>query len=300
MLDKLTASGGGNGDAVEDVTTANFASKVLDHSHRQPVLVDFWAPWCGPCRQLAPVLEKAVAEAGGSVKLVKMNIDDEPQIAGQLGIQSIPAVVAFVDGKPADAFMGAQPQGEIRAFIEKIAGPAVSPLDDLLAEALTAIDVGDFERAETIYLALRDEAPEELKVIGAYGELLVDNGRLDDADQLALAIGNDQRGDEALATFLASLDLAQQAAGLGELGDLVAAVERDPSDNQSRFDLAAGLNSAGKRTEAAEQLLEIIAHQQQWQDEAARKQLLQFFEAWGASDPATGAARRKLSALLFS
>jgi putative thioredoxin len=287
--------------AVREVTTASFRADVLTASTRQPVLVDFWAPWCGPCKQLAPALEKAVADSGGKVTLVKMNIDEHPQIAGQLGIQSIPAVIAFDKGQPVDGFVGALPESQIRGFIERLVGPLESGSAALLAEADEAAAKGDAAGAAAIYSEILAEDPGEAKAIGGLAKLHVAAGRLDEAKALletapAAPAGKEQ---EPVAAAWAALRLAEQASNVGELAPLEQAVAANPNDHQARFDLAVALSANGDRAGAADQLLEIIGRDRKWNEEAARKQLLQLFEAWGLMDPASVAARRKLSAIWF-
>ena len=287
--------------AVKDVTTASFRADVLTASQKQPVLVDFWAPWCGPCKQLAPALERAVADSGGKVVLVKMNIDEHPQIAGQLGIQSIPAVIAFARGQPVDGFVGALPESQIRGFIERIVGPLTGGSAALLAEAEEAAAKGDAAGAAAIYSQILAEDPAETKAIGGLARLQVAAGELDEARALletapAPAPGKE---DPAIAAAWAALRLAEQTSNVGELAPLEQAVAANPDDHQARFDLALALSAKGDREAAADQLLEIIRRNRDWNEQAARRQLLQLFEAWGLMDPATVVARRKLSAIWF-
>jgi putative thioredoxin len=288
--------------AVKEVTTASFRAEVLVASTKQPVLVDFWAPWCGPCKQLAPALEKAVADAGGKVALVKMNIDDHPQIAGQLGIQSIPAVIAFDKGQPVDGFVGALPESQIRGFIERLVGPLEDGSAALLAEADEAAAKGDAAGAAALYAEILADDPGDAKALAGLAKLQVAAGQLAEAKALletapAAPAGKEQ--DAAVAAAWAALRLAEQASNVGELAPLEQAVAANPNDHQARFDLAVALSAKGDRAGAADQLIEIIKRDRKWNDEAARKQLLQLFEAWGLMDPASVAARRKLSAIWF-
>jgi putative thioredoxin len=286
----------------KEVTTASFRADVLTASQRQPVLVDFWAPWCGPCKQLAPALEKAVADSSGKVTLVKMNIDDHPQIAGQLGIQSIPAVIAFSKGQPIDGFVGALPESQIRGFIERLVGPLEGGTTALLAEAEGAAAAGDAAGAAEIYAELLAADPTEPKAIAGLARLQVEAGQLAQARALLETAPEPQPGkehDPAIAAAWAALRLVEQASNVGELAPLEQAVVANPDDHKSRFDLAVALSGKGDREAAADHLLEIIRRDRKWNDEAARKQLLQFFEAWGLMDPASVAARRKLSAIWF-
>ena len=290
------------GDAVKDVTTSSFAQDVIAESRRQPVLVDFWAPWCGPCKQLAPALEKAVHESGGRVKLAKMNIDEHPSIAGQLGIQSIPAVIAFRDGQPIDGFMGAIPESKIREFIDKVGGPggAAAAAEEALAAAADLRAEGDAQGAAQIYAAIINQEPENIQAFAGLAEVLVEAGDTEAAVELLTRVPEDKQNAPELAAVRAKLALAEQVAGLGDPAELERRLEANPADHDARFDLALIHNALGKREEAAKNLLAIMKADRAWRDDGARLQLLQFFEAWGNTDPATLAARRKLSSLLFS
>jgi putative thioredoxin len=298
----MAMDGIGAKTAVKDVTTASFKADVLTASIKQPVLVDFWAPWCGPCKQLAPVLEKAVAEAKGKVTLVKMNIDDHPQIAGQLGVQSIPAVIAFERGQPVDGFMGALPESQVRGFIERLVGPLTGGSDALIAEAEAATESGDADLAAELYARVLTEDETNPKAIGGLARLHVAAGDLESArGVLALATppAPGKEPDPAVAAAIAALSLAEQAESVGDLAPLQKALAANPDDHQARFDLAVALNARGERDLAADELLTIIKADRAWNEGGARRQLLQFFEAWGLMDKAAVAARRKLSAIWF-
>ncbi|MDN2567401.1 thioredoxin [Aquibium sp. A9E412] len=298
------APAGGAGEAAKETTTAGFKADVLDESRRRTVLVDFWAPWCGPCKQLAPALEKAVREAGGKVALVKMNIDQHPSIAGQLGIQSIPAVIAFRDGQPVDGFMGAIPESQIKQFIDKVAGEAGGEGGDQLAEALAAAgqarEAGDAQAAAQLYSAVLQQAPENAEALAGLAELYLDAGQTDEAKDLLAQVPEAERGAPAVGRVQARIDLAEETAALGDPADLERRIAENPRDHQARYDLAMIHNARGDREAAAAELLAIIRAERSWNDEAARTKLLQLFEAWGLDDPATLSARRQLSSLLFS
>jgi putative thioredoxin len=291
------------GEVIKDTTTAAFPVDVIAESKNQPVLVDFWAPWCGPCKQLTPILEKAVRAAGGRVKLVKMNIDDHPSIAGQLGIQSIPAVIAFVDGKPVDGFMGALPESKVKEFIDRIASPdgdRDAAIQSALEAANKAVETGDIEQAVEIYSAVLAEVPEHVAALAGLANSLIELGDTDQAKAVLEAVPADKKEDAGVRAAEAKIALVEQVAKLGDPVALEARLQVNSKDHQARYDLAMILNAKGERDAAADQLLAIMKADRAWNDDGARKQLLQFFDAWGAGDPASAAARRKLSSLLFS
>lgn len=288
-------------DLVKDTTTSTFMRDVVEESVKQPVLVDFWAPWCGPCKQLTPILEKAVRAAKGKVKLVKMNIDEHPQIAGQLGVQSIPAVFAFSRGQPVDGFMGALPERQVAAFIERLVGPSgPSDVDTLLAAGEEALASGYATEAAQIFTEVLAEEQDNVKALAGLARAFTEAGDLAQAEATLDSIPVPKQSDPAVAAARAQIALKRQAEELGDLAQLEARLAADPADHQARFDLAVALNAAGQRERALEALVEIVRRERSWNEEAARKQLVQFFEAWGATDPLTILGRRKLSAILFS
>ncbi|MGI6855876.1 thioredoxin [Mesorhizobium sp. 1B3] len=289
-------------DLIKDTTTATFAADVIQESRVQPVLVDFWAPWCGPCKQLTPVLEKAVQAAGGRVKLVKMNTEEHPAIAGQLGIQSIPAVIAFKNGQPVDGFMGAVPESQVRDFIQRVGGKADdgAGVAEALAAAAEARAAGDPTTAAEIYSALMEQAPETLEAIAGLAELMFEAGNVQGALAVLDGAPADKKDAPVLSAVRAKISLAEQAASLGEAAEFERRLAADPGDHQARFDLAMIQNAEDKRMEAADNLLAIVKADRAWQEDGARAQLLKFFEAWGPTDEVTLAARRKLSSILFS
>ncbi len=292
------------GPLIKDTTTAGFQADVLVESRSQPVLVDFWAPWCGPCKQLTPIIEAAVKAAGGKVKLVKMNIDEHPAIAGQLGVQSIPAVIAFVDGQPVDGFMGAQPDSQVKAFIERVAklgkgGAVAAAIDQALAQAAEAVAQGDVNTAAQIFAMVLQQDPEHPGAYAGMAGLMADHGEPARARQLLDEAPEKIRNAPALAAVRTRLELAEKVAGIGDPADLAARLEKNPADHDARFDLAQIFNARGDREAAADALFDIMAADREWRDDGARKELLKFFEAWGHTDPATLRARRKLSSLLF-
>ena len=291
-------------DLIKETTTQTFVKDVIEESKRQPVLIDFWAPWCGPCRQLTPILEKAVRAAKGKVKLVKMNIDEHPAIPGQMGIQSIPAVIAFAGGQPADGFMGAVPESQVNAFIDKItkgvAAPGEPNIAEILKEAEGVLAEGDAATAAQIYAEVLAIDATNIAALAGLAKCYVTSGAIEQAKQTLAMVPESKRNDAAVKAVQASVDLAEQAKAVGPVTELEQKVAANPLDHQARFDLATALNAMGKRAEAAEQLLAIVKRDRKWNEDAARKQLVQFFEAWGGTDEATVEGRKRLSTLLFS
>ena len=286
---------------VKETTTQTFVKDVIEESKRQPVLIDFWAPWCGPCRQLTPLLEKAVRAAKGKVKLVKMNIDEHPAIPGQMGIQSIPAVIAFVNGQPADGFMGALPESQVTAFIERVTKDKIGgAAQDLIKEADAALAAGNPAAAAEIYAELLAEDPANVPALAGLARAYFDTGALDRAKEVLAQIPEPKRNDPAVAAVRSALELAEQAKALGPISELEKRVAEQPLDHQARFDLALAYNAKGERDKALDHLLEIVRRDRKWNDDGARKQLVQLFEAWGPTDEATVAGRRRLSSILFA
>jgi putative thioredoxin len=287
--------------SIKDTTTQTFVKDVIEESRRQPVLVDFWAPWCEPCKQLTPVLEKVVKAAKGKVKLVKMDIDKHPSVAGQLGIQSIPAVIAFVNGQPADGFMGALPEAQVVAFLERLTRDKIGgEVKDLLAAADAALAKGDATGAADIYAQVLAEDSTNAAALAGLVRCYVQTGALDQARQTLAMIPKDKENDAAVAAARAALELADQAKTLGPVADLEQKVAANPLDHQARFDLALALNGKGRRQDALEQLITIVKRDRKWNDDGARKQLVQFFDAWGPTDEATIEGRKRLSSILFA
>jgi putative thioredoxin len=291
-------------DLIKETTTQSFVKDVIEESRRQPVLIDFWAPWCGPCRQLTPMLEKAVRAAKGKVKLVKMNIDEHPSIPGQMGIQSIPAVIAFVGGQPADGFMGALPESQVNAFIEKLTkgvpGIGEPNIADILKEAEAVLAEGDPAGAAQIYAEALALDATNIAALAGLAKCYVTTDALEQAKQTLAMVPESKRNDPAVKAVQAAIDLAEQAQSVGPVTELEKMVAANPLDHQARFDLATALNALGKRQEATGQLLEIVKRDRKWNDDGARKQLVQFFESWGGADEATIDGRKRLSTILFS
>jgi putative thioredoxin len=286
---------------VSDTTAQTFMKDVIEESRTQPVLVDFWAPWCGPCKTLTPTIEKVVRAAKGKVKLVKMNIDDHPQVAQQLGIQSIPTVFAFVNGQPVDGFMGALPENQVSAFIERIAGKNEGGgIADVIKTADEMLAAGDAAGAAEVYAQILAEESDNIAALAGLARAHIEAGNPDAAKQTLALVPKGKENDPGVTAARAALELKEKAAAVGDLTVLEAAVAANEKDHQARFDLAVALNASGKREEALEHLLTILRRDRKWNDEGARKQLLQFFEAWGPTDEMTLQGRRKLSSLLFS
>jgi putative thioredoxin len=286
---------------VKDTTTQAFVKDVIEESKRQPVLVDFWAPWCGPCKQLTPILEKAVKAAKGKVKLVKMNIDDHPAIPGQMGIQSIPAVIAFVNGQPADGFMGALPESQVIAFLERLTKDRIGgEAQDLLKAADAALAEGDAAGAAEMYAQLLAEDNTNVQALGGLARAYVETGTLDQARQTLALVPEAKQNDAAVAAARAALEIAEQAKTLGPIDELEQKVAANPLDHQARFDLALALNGKSRRADALEHLITIVKRDRKWNDDGARKQLVQFFDAWGPTDEATIDGRKRLSSILFA
>jgi putative thioredoxin len=287
---------------VKDATDASFVADVMEASKQQPVLVDFWAPWCGPCKQLGPLIEKVVAESNGKVKLVKINIDENPQFAGQLRVQSIPAVFAFVDGRPVDGFMGALPESQIKQFVARLAkmGNLADQIADALTMARTALDQSDFAATIDItsQIMTADPAQAEAYALKAQAEMQME--QLEAASATLAAVPADKQNDPNILSARASLDLLLNPVDTSGISTLEKKLADNANDHASRVELAVLLNGSGRREEAIDQLVHIIRKDRTWNDDGARKQLVQFFEAWGPKDDMTLLGRRKLSSVLFS
>ncbi len=290
-------------DLIKDTTTRDFVADVIEASKQAPVLVDFWSTRCAPCKQLTPVLEKAVLAENGQIRLVKMNVDEHPtifqQIAMQLGVQSIPAVIAFKDGQPIDGFVGALPEGEIKNFFKRILDQG-DDIEAVLETADQAFEEGDLETALEVYRAVHEEDAENVPALAGVAKCYVAQNELEKAKD-ALSLVPEAKKDLAIvANVRANLELKEKSSSTGDANSLEAKLQQNPDDHQTRFDLAVGLNADGKKLEAADALLDIMKRKPGWNDDAAKTQLIQFFDAWGPDDPDTIEGRKRLSLLLFS
>ena len=296
------APGGVPGDLIKDSDEKSFGQDVIAASKQVPVIVDFWAPWCGPCKTLGPLLEKTVQAARGKVKLVKIDIDKNQRIAQQLRIQSIPAVYAFHNGQPVDGFVGALPESQVKAFVNRLAGAAgPSPVEEILTEAKAALEAGDVQGAAGIYQEVLQAEPDNPAALGGLAKLLAQNGQVDQAKQFLAQVPADLAGHADVAGAKAAIALAEQTSGVADdTAEFMAKLAANANDHQARFDLALALLKAGDRERAVDELLDIIKRDRNWNEQAARNQLIKLFEAFGPTDPLTKAGRRKLSSILFS
>jgi putative thioredoxin len=297
------AKANGGADLVKDTDINGFMADVIEASRKVPVIVDFWAPWCGPCKTLGPALEKAVKQANGAVRMVKINIDDNPEIAQQMRIQSIPAVYAFKGGRPVDGFVGAIPDSQIKQFIQRLAGGAAapSPIDQALEQAKAALAANDAGTASALFAQILAHEPDNLAAATGLARCYVMAGDTEQAKQIIDALPKEAATDPEVQQVRAALDLAKQSAeASGQTAELQGKVARDTADHQARIDLAVALFGSGQQEAAIDQLLESFKRDRKWNDEAARKQLLKFFEALGPTHALTVGGRRRLSSLMFA
>ena len=294
------------GDIIKDSGLATFSQDVLEASMERPVIVDFWAPWCGPCKQLTPAIEKVVLEAKGAVRLVKVNIDENQEIATQLRIQSIPTVYAFFQGRPIDGFQGALPESQLKSFVQRLIEqsgakhPGADLVEEAMAQADAAKEAGDLKSAAAIYMQILQQDPVNDVALGKFLRCKLELGDIEEAKEIYDALEPEMKEKPEIASFAAALELAASGSEEGEIPELTQKLENAPNDHETRFALAQALYGANRREEAVDQLLEIVSRQRGWNEEAARKELVKYFEAWGPTDPLTVETRRRLSSLLFS
>ena len=293
------------GDVVKDSDTASFAADVLDASMDRPVIVDFWATWCGPCKTLGPQLEKAVKAARGAVRMVKIDIDQNQELAAQMRIQSVPSVYAFFQGRPVDGFVGAQPESQVKQFVERLAklagvelGP--SPVDQALEQAKAALDQGQPGAASALYGQILQQEPDNVPALAGLIQCQLAAGDPAGAQEIYDALDDETKGKPEMVSIVAQLELAQSGGDAGELPALQAKLELNPNDHQTRFDLAMAFYAKNDRQAAADELLELFRRDRKWDEEGARRQLIKFFEAWGPTDPLTVETRKRLSTMMFS
>jgi putative thioredoxin len=290
-------------DLIIDTDTARFMEDVIEASNAVPVIVDFWAPWCGPCKQLTPALEKLVKQYGGKVKLAKINVDENQDLAQQFRVQSIPAVYAFKGGRPVDGFMGALPESQLKQFVDRLTGGGGSVLDEAMAEAEAFVAENNHEDALAVYKEVLAQDPSHVKALGGALRAYLALGQDDLAKQVLADLPEQMKNAPDVAGVQAALDLKEQSAqvaGGADLSALEAKVAADPKDMQSRLDLAVARYGAGAREQAMDELLEMVRKDRKWNEEAARKQLVKFFEALGPADPLAVQGRRRLSSILFA
>src|SRR5690349_1482477 len=303
MLGSAPKAGDG-ADLIKNSSTATFMADVVDASHDAAVVVDFWAPWCGPCKELGPMLEKAVREARGAVRMVKINIDENPELAQQMRIQSIPAVYAFKDGRPVDGFVGALPESQVKQFVKRLAGAAgagPSPIEEALEMAKEALAAGDADAAQNIYQQILQHEPGHPAAIAGLIKAAIAVKDLRTARDVLASLPPDLAKHAEIAAARAALDLAEAGEkASGATGELEQRLSRDPNDHEARLELASALFAAGRRDAAVDELLTVVRKDREWNEQAARKQLLKFFEAMGPTDPLTVSGRRRLSSILFS
>lgn len=299
-----TAKAAPAGDLIKDSSEATFMADVVEASQSVPVIVDFWAPWCGPCRQLTPAIEAAVTAAGGALKLVKVNVDENPTIAQQLRVQSLPTVYAFWQGQPTDAFQGALPPSEIKAFIDKAIAASGGEVDDGLSEALesaeTMLDEGAAADAASVFAAILGEDPQSAAAYGGLARAHLALDQVDEAAQVLAGVPDDLSGAPEIEAARAQIALARQAADAGPVAELRAAVEANPDDMQAYLDLAKALYAAGDAEAAVDTLLNCFRRDREWNDGAAKAQLFTIFDALKPNDPVVLNGRRKLSSMIFA
>ncbi|HEX3970032.1 MAG TPA: thioredoxin [Stellaceae bacterium] len=298
------AAPGADPNLIKNSTTETFMADVIDASHDVAVIVDFWAEWCGPCKTLGPQLEKAVRDAKGAVRMVKIDVDNNKELAAQMRIQSIPTVYAFRDGRPVDAFQGAIPESQIKQFVAKLAataGPGANPIAEAVALAKEALTEGDEARAADIFGQIAEHDPGNVDAMAGLAKIALNQKDLKQAADLLAKIPAEHANHADVVAARTGLELAKEGEkASGGIGELQARLEKDPKDHQARLDLASALFASGEREQAIDQMLDLVRRDREWNEQAGRKQLVKFFEAIGLADPITVQARKRLSSILFS
>lgn len=301
-METLIKAAPDSADLIKDSDTQSFMADVVEASREVPVIVDFWAPWCGPCKQLGPMLEKVVRDSAGAVRMVKVNIDENQAIAQQMRVQSIPAVFAFYQGRPVDGFQGALPESQIREFVKRLTGGAAgeSPLDEALNAADQMLEDGDAQGAGGLYSQVIQHDPENVRGTAGLIRALVAIDQVEQAQQLIEDLPDEMKKAPEMHAAIASLELVTESQDAGEEAALVAAIGSNPDNHQARYDLAMARFALNNREGAVEALIESIRRDREWEEQKCRKQLVKFFEAFGHADPVTIQGRRRLSTVLFS
>ena len=288
------------GDLIKDSDTANFMADVVERSMETPVIVDFWAPWCQPCKQLGPAIEKLVRNAGGLVRLVKINVDENQQLAQQLNVQSIPAVFGFSQGRPVDGFTGALPEGQIKSFIDRLTGGAKTPVESILEAAFEALEGDDATTAASAFAQVLAQDPANPEAIGGMIRCFIATNDTEQAQDVIGRLPPELKKDPPVAAAISAFELARQGGEANDAGDLRKRLETDENDHAARFDLAMAVYGGGNTEEAIDELIELVRRERDWNDEAARKQLIKIFDALGPSHALCITGRRRLSSVLFS